>query len=82
VSQPSERRELIQDLRAHAHEAPATCAAFMRRAATMLAMRDVPQPLYCDPRPKAYTEERLTNGATLCRSTIEPHRRVKGAPCA
>lgn len=29
-------RELIQDLRAHAHEAPAECAALMRLAATEL----------------------------------------------
>lgn len=32
----SPHAELIQDLRAHAHEAPATCAALMRRAATEL----------------------------------------------
>lgn len=32
-------RELIQDLRAHAHEAPATCAALMRRSARELERR-------------------------------------------
>jgi hypothetical protein len=31
---------LIQDLRAHAHEAPAVCAALMRRAATELEHGD------------------------------------------
>jgi hypothetical protein len=32
--------ELIQDLRAHAHEAPAQCAALMRRAAAELQRHD------------------------------------------
>jgi hypothetical protein len=35
--------ELIQDLRAHAHEAPATCAALMRRAASELEGRSTSQ---------------------------------------
>lgn len=36
----TEREQLVQDLRAHAHEAPATCAALMRRAATLLSRED------------------------------------------
>lgn len=35
---------LIQDLRAHAHEAPAHCAALMRLAATELQRRELAQP--------------------------------------
>lgn len=55
----TDREHLVQDLRAHAHEAPATCAALMRRAASELA------------RDKGYTEQPLANGATLCRSTTD-----------
>jgi hypothetical protein len=34
----SDLRDLVQDLRAHAHEAPAHCAALMRRAARELRL--------------------------------------------
>jgi hypothetical protein len=35
----TELAHLVQDLRAHAHEAPAICAALMRRAARELEQR-------------------------------------------
>jgi hypothetical protein len=37
----SDLRELIQDLLAHAHEAPSQCAGLMRRAATELRKHEV-----------------------------------------
>lgn len=39
----TEREHLIQDLRAHAHEAPAVCRALMRRAANELERRRPPR---------------------------------------
>lgn len=63
----SDLRELVQDLLAHAPEAPAVCSALMRRAARELS------------KPKGYTEERLPNGGVLCRSATPSN--VKGAPC-
>jgi hypothetical protein len=38
----SELEHLVQDLRAHAPEAPAVCAALMRRAASELSRRAAP----------------------------------------
>jgi hypothetical protein len=58
-------RELIQDLRAHAHEAPTPCAALMRRAATELEEHLRLAPVSLDD----------------INRRLAPKVRVKGEPC-
>lgn len=59
----TDREDLVQDLRAHAHEAPTVCAALMRRAANELERERSPREQLAGKHNHPYAEQE----AATCR---------------
>jgi hypothetical protein len=73
--------ELVQDLRAHAHEAPVVCAALMRRAAAELEQRGRIVAIVDRVRARAPRSSAQSGPPPAGSEPSRRHQQVKGAPC-